>query len=113
MIGNIYSFLGLAARAGRLVSGEAACERALKCGRVSLVIIAGDASRNTREKFSGMCSHRGIQIRFFGEKELLGKYTGKDIRAVIGVTERNFAKRLAEMIDSCSSESGGEQIGEN
>ena len=43
-----YSFLGLAAKAGKLISGDETCERALKAGKVHLVIVSEDASGNTR-----------------------------------------------------------------
>ena len=49
------SLLGLAAKAGRVVSGEFATEKAVKAGKARLVLVAGDASDNSRKKFSDMC----------------------------------------------------------
>ena len=49
------SMLGLAARAGRIVSGEFTVEKEVKSGRAYLVLIAEDASENTRKKFQNMC----------------------------------------------------------
>ena len=46
------SMLGLAARAGRIVSGEFTVEKEVKSGRAYLVLIAEDASENTRKKIS-------------------------------------------------------------
>jgi len=46
-----------------------------------------------------MCKYRGIDIRFFGLKESVGRYIGKDIRSVIALTDVGFAKRLIGMID--------------
>lgn len=111
MQNNIYSFLGLATKAGKLKSGEDVCERVIKAGKAELVIVARDASQNTRKKFTDMCSYRGIEIRFFGDKEPLGRYVGKDIRSVVAIEDKGFAKRLAEMIDK-ESEFGGEHVGE-
>gem|GEM_PF-4130623 len=48
------SMLGLAARAGRIVSGEFTVEKEVKSGRAYLVLIAEDASENTRKKFQNM-----------------------------------------------------------
>lgn len=45
------SMLGLAARAGRIVSGEFTVEKEVKSGRAYLVLIAEDASENTRKNF--------------------------------------------------------------
>ena len=44
--------LGLAARAGRIVSGEFTVEKEVKSGRAYLVLIAEDASENNRKKIS-------------------------------------------------------------
>ena len=95
---RIYSFLGLATKAGKLISGEESCEKAIKSGKACLIIVAEDASDNTRKKFKDMCVYRKITISFFGEKELLGRYTGKKMRAVVAILEKGFAERLSEMI---------------
>lgn len=113
MTDRIYSFLGLAAKAGKLISGEETCERAIKAHKVKLVIVASDASDNTKKRFGDICRYRGIEVRNFGEKELLGKYTGKDIRSVAAVSEREFAEHLKELIDSSSIDYGGGIIGES
>ena len=41
------SMLGLARRAGKVVSGEFSVEKAVKSGKAYLVIVAEDASDNT------------------------------------------------------------------
>ncbi len=111
MINKIYSFLGLAAKAGKLVSGDEACERAIKAMKVHLVIVSSDASENTKKKYSDKCENRGLNLRFFGEKERIGRYIGKEIRSVVAVLEVGFAKRLMEMIDESEYEFGGGPIG--
>ena len=107
MVERIYSFLGLAAKAGKLISGEETCERAIKLQKARLIIVSDDASDNTKKKFNDMCKYRNVEIRVFGLKQSLGKYTGKDIRSVLAVTDRKFAEHLREMIDSNSLEHGG------
>lgn len=104
---RIYSFLGLATKAGKLISGEETTERGLKSGKVCLVIVAEDASDNTKKKFKDMCSYREIEIRYFGEKEILGKFTGKRIRSVVAIIDRGFAGNLTKMIDNRGIELGG------
>ena len=107
MVDRIYSFLGLATKAGKEISGEETCERALKSGKVYLVIVSADASDNTKKKFRDMCSYRSVPIRFFGTKDMLGKFSGKSTRTVVAVTDKGFAGRLQEMIDSYGIEHGG------
>ena len=113
MLNNIYSFLGLAAKAGQLASGESSCERAIRSGIAYLVIVADDASQNTKKKFTDMCSYRGIDIKFFGQKECIGRYTGKEIRSVVAVLDQGFTKRLIEMVECLDLERGGERIGKS
>jgi len=107
MVERIYSFLGLATKAGKTISGEGNCESAIKRRRVYLVIVAGDASENTKKKFMNMCRYRKIDIRIFGEKEKLGKYIGKKIRSVVAITDKGFAERTKELIDNRDLEHGG------
>lgn len=108
MTAKIYSFLGLATKAGKLVSGEEACERAIKSKKVYLVIVAEDASDNTKKKFTQLCEYRNIDMKLFGTKELLGRSTGKELRSVMVVLDQEFAKRLIEMIQHLGIECGGE-----
>ena len=54
MINNkqkIYSYIGLAMRAGQVVSGDDTTLKELKKGKISLVIVADDASENTKKLF--------------------------------------------------------------
>lgn len=114
MTDKVYSFLGLATKARKLVSGEETCERALKGLGVSLIIVADDASQNTKKKFTDACKFRSIEIRIFGKKDLLGKFTGKNIRSVVAILDKGFSRKLMEMIDcSVNDGCGGENIDEN
>jgi ribosomal protein L7Ae-like RNA K-turn-binding protein len=107
MADKIYSFIGLAKKAGRLVAGEEACEKALKSGKAHLLIVSDDASPNTVKKFQNACAYRDIGIMRFGEKELLGKFTGGNLRTVIAIMERGFAEQLKLMIGNRGKEHGG------
>jgi ribosomal protein L7Ae-like RNA K-turn-binding protein len=99
MADRIYSFIGLATKARKLLSGDETCERAIRAGKVILVLVAGDASENTKKKFQDMCKYRNISIRVFGMKDELGRYAGKDTRSVAAILDSGFAKRLMELID--------------
>ena len=92
------SMIGLAAKAGRVSSGETAVENAIKAYNAYLVIVACDASDNTKKKFDDMCKFRDIQIVHFASKEELGKVLGKEYRASIAITDENFAKGIKEKI---------------
>lgn len=71
MINNeqkIYSYIGLAMRAGKVVSGDDTTLKELKKGKLSLVIVADDASDNTKKLFKDKSSYRKINQIYFGDK---------------------------------------------
>ena len=70
---RIYSMLGLAMKAGKVVSGEFAVDKSIKDGSAWLVIIASDASDNTTKKFSNSCEFYEVQQYIYGTKEELGR----------------------------------------
>lgn len=91
---KMLSLAGLAAKAGRIASGEFSVEKAVKTGRGHLVIVAEDASANTRKKFSDMCSYYQVPILFMQTREELGRAIGKEFRASIAVLDAGFAKAM-------------------
>lgn len=57
---KIHSLLGIAMRAGKLVSGEDGTMIDLKKGKLNLVIVAEDASNNTKKLFKDKSSFRHV-----------------------------------------------------
>ncbi|NLY43602.1 MAG: 50S ribosomal protein L7ae [Clostridiaceae bacterium] len=103
---KVYGMIGLAQKAGKVVTGEEGCAEAIKKGKSKLVIIAENSSDNTKKKFMDMCFYRNIPYIVFGTKELLGKYTGKKNRAVLSIRDKNFATTIKHLYDQESN--GGE-----
>ncbi|MDI9567437.1 MAG: ribosomal L7Ae/L30e/S12e/Gadd45 family protein [Bacillota bacterium] len=101
------SLLGFAQRAGKVVSGQVACERAIKKRKARLVLIAIDATANTRDDFVGLCCRYAIPYRTWGLKEELGKAIGKPARAVVALLDRHFATQLQGLIDFLNKSGGG------
>ena len=94
---KILSYLGLAARGRRLVSGEFSTEQAVKKGKARIVIVAEDASENTKKNFRNMCTYYKVNIYFYGSKEQLGHAIGKEFRASVAIIDANLA-RAAEKV---------------
>ena len=101
---NRLSLLGLAARAGKVVSGEFAVEKSVKSGKTFLVLVAEDASANTKNNFSDMCTYYKVPLYYVGTKEELGKAIGKEYRASLAVTDRNFADAMRKKLDQTGME---------
>ena len=91
---KILSLIGLATKAGKIVSGEFSAEKSVKTGNGFLVVAAEDASENTKKKFRNMCSFYQVPIYFYGDKESLGRAMGKEYRACLAVQDENFAKAI-------------------
>ena len=90
--------IGLAARAGKVVSGEFSTEKAVKSSKAHLVIVAEDASDNTRKMFRNMCSFHGVPYQEYGTKDELGRWTGKEMRASICILDEGFARSVLKKI---------------
>ena len=95
---EVLRFLGLAYRAGNLVSGEFMTENAIKSGKAFLVIIAGDVSENTRKKFRNSCDFYHVPLQEYSDKESLGHSLGKEFRASMAVTDEGMAKTVLEKV---------------
>ena len=96
------SLIGLASKARKVSSGEFSVEKAIKSFNAFLVIIAEDASDNTKKKFSDMCSYYETPIIFYSSKEEIGHCIGKEYRASLAILDENFAAGIMEKIDSLS-----------
>lgn len=99
MTDRIYSFLGIARKSGRLITGKEGCEKAVKAQKAQLFLVARDASDNTSKKFLNMCNSHKTSVRMFGTRERLGRAAGKGETAVMCVTDRSMANKLEQMID--------------
>lgn len=96
---KIHSLLGIAMRAGKLVSGEDATMLDLKKGKLNLVIVAGDASNNTKKLFNDKASFRKVNCVELSTKSDLGMSIGKDSRAVIGIKDIGFANKIIQLMN--------------
>ena len=96
---KIYSFIGLAKKAGAVMAGEGLTEMAVKRGKAYLVIITQDASLNTRKKIETTLFKNDVPMIEFGNKDKLGQRLGKTFFSVISVTDRGFAGRIKELIE--------------
>lgn len=96
---KIKNLLTLAAKSGNLVSGDGTCINYLKKDAVRLVILAEDASENTKKKFEDKTSYRNIPIRYYGNKEQLGTTIGKSSRTIIAIIDKGFAESILKYLD--------------
>lgn len=121
---KMLSLIGLAMKAGKVASGEFATEKTVRSGRADLVLVAQDASENTKKKFVNMCTYYKVPVYFYSDKEALGTAIGRQYRASMAVTDENFAKAITKemkvaagkgMVSAAGieNESGGSKYGKS
>ena len=96
---RILSFLGLAHRAGQVASGADAVSAASGKSKVCLFIAADDSAEGTFRLLSRLSGDKNIPLYRFSSKGKLGKQLGKRDRAVVAVTDKNFAEQLVRLLD--------------
>lgn len=96
---KLLSLLGLCQRAGRLVSGELSCENAVKEGNAQLIILAGNASKNTKKKFENTSAYYNVKLTCMGAKEEIGSALGKEERAVVVITDKGFSDKIIQLLE--------------
>ena len=91
---KVLSLISLATKAGRCASGEFMTESEVKSGRATLVVVAEDASDNTKKKFRDMCEFYEVPIIVYGDKDTLGHAMGKQFRASLAILDEGFTKGI-------------------
>ena len=96
---KLFQILGLCQRAGKLASGETGCLNAVRDSSAELIIIAEDASDNTKKRFTDSARFYNRKLIVIGDKSELGRATGKEERAVLCVIDIGFAKKILEITE--------------
>jgi len=96
---QILSMLALAKKAGKIITGEEGCVKAIRNGTAKLVLVATDASDNTKKKFGDKTSFYDVPIHSLFDKEMVAAHIGLQNRATIVVTDAGFVKKILELIE--------------
>ena len=96
---KVAGLIGLATKAGKTADGEFCTEREVKSGKAALVIVAGDASDNTKKKFQNMCDFYKVPIYFYKDKDTLGHAMGKEFRASLAILDQGFAGSIKKYME--------------
>ncbi len=96
---RVLAMLSMAAKAGKLASGSFSAEKAIKSGKAYLVIIAVNASDNTKKKFRNACAYRDVPCFEYSLSGELGGSIGKEDRMVLAVTDEGLAGCVKQRIE--------------
>ena len=100
MQSKIFSSLGLATKAGKTQSGEFCTEKAVKSYKAFLVIVAEDASDNTKKMFTNMCTYYQVPVYFYSNKNELGRAMGKEMRASLALLDQGLADAVTKVMEA-------------
>ena len=92
------SMLGLGLKANIIKPGEFKTEMEIKKNNCKLIILANDASKNTKEKFQKMSIKKNIELIEYGDKEYFGNALGKSCISIIAVVDDKFSQELKKLI---------------
>lgn len=92
------NLLGLATKAGKIISGTEMVIAGLEKGKVKLVVVASDLQANTLEKVTKVASKKQIKLVNEFSAEELRHAIGKT-RKVLALTDQGFAKALAQKLE--------------
>lgn len=101
---TMVSLLSLCQRAGKLISGEDSVLAYIQSGEAELVIIAEDASENTRYKFLNKTQYYKKNAVVVGNREELSQAIGKFNRTVFAIVDKNFAERIFKELKTMTQE---------
>lgn len=100
--------IGLAMKAGRIVSGDFAAEKTVRAGNARLILLDAGVSDNTREKYEALAKAQDIGMFMIAD---LGACIGKPGRMVAAVTDDSFTNMIMrasrDLTDGGVQERGG------
>ena len=99
LLERILGSLGLANRAGKIVSGGSlVCDAIRSPNKPSLVLVATDVSSAIGERIESLAAINGIQVEQIMTKDDFGRILGKAQRSAVAVRSGGFAVQLPRLI---------------
>lgn len=95
---KLLNLIGMAQRAGKLVTGEDQTVKEIQRQRVNLVFLASNVGPSTRKKVEDKCQSYHIPCSKEVTHEELSQAIGRP-RMVVGIQDSGFAKRFLELIE--------------
>lgn len=100
---KVLNLLGLATRAGLLVSGEDIVIDAMRHKKAKIVFLGSDCSENTLDKFKKKCFHYKIELNTMFSSEELSHSIGKT-RMVLAINDLGFYNSIKKYLGGENNE---------
>lgn len=96
MMDKLLGMIGLSRRAGKVSVGADRCTNSIKNGNAKLVLLADDASKNTKKEIKNSCVYYNIRCIEYSDKLTLGNSVGIGECGTLSVNDDNFAKAILD-----------------
>lgn len=95
---KILTLMQFARKAGKLVSGMDACERALNHQLLRLLIVAEDSSERTKATITRKVENLTVPVKmiFTGTQKEISYALGLPVTGVFGISDKNFAAKMMQ-----------------
>ena len=95
-VDKLSGMLGLAAKAGKIVSGETAVRAAIQKNQAALLLAEEGASANTQDRMQKLSAAYDLRLI---RVEALDRKIGRPERTMAAVCDEGFAKAIARLTD--------------
>lgn len=90
------NLLGLARRAGKLISGEQQVLQSIRSQKAKLIVVSTDLGAATQKRISDKCTTYQIPLLAFMTRETLSQAIGQS-RSAVAIEDQGFAKALLKL----------------
>ena len=105
---KVLGLLGLGTRAGSVLPGTERVREALRHDDVRFVILAADASLNTKGKLLPLLDGRSIPYTIRFDREELGAAIGRAEVSAVGVADAALVRRIRSLLDEADERDNGQ-----
>ena len=95
---KLANLLGLAQRAGRIISGEELVVKAIQDKKAKLVFLANDAAPNLIKKITDKSHYYKVEVSTVFSTLELSTAVGK-ARKVLAITDAGFTKKMRSLME--------------
>lgn len=99
VVNKLRGMISLAAKAGKVVSGDTAVAAAVQKKEAHLLLAEKNASANTMDKMGKLKTAYELELLLI---EDLGACIGKPGRTMVAITDEGFAKAICKKYDECN-----------
>lgn len=97
---RILALVGLGLRGRLAVVGVEQVRNAARRGNLQLALVAGDASRHSREKILPLLNARRVGVVDVPSAAELGQAVGRESAAAVGIIDRDLARGIREIAEA-------------